>query len=166
MTSGESRWERWAPARAHRRGRRRARRHRQHDRAVLPAAGPDEQAVENAQARSANLSNADREVLVLLQVVTQLGVDTDPQEIDVHRVAGRQIGVSIASFDPDDPRVRELHDVRERLAAFPWDRLADTRGRDDVRCAEAMALVGQSEERINTCAASRRRPSTRSPGRR
>ena len=33
-----------APARAHRRGRRRARRHRQHDRAVLRAAGPDEQA--------------------------------------------------------------------------------------------------------------------------
>ena len=60
--------------------------------------------VESAQARSANLSNADREVLVLLQVVTQLGVDTDPHEIDVHRgVAARQIGVSIASFDADRP---------------------------------------------------------------
>ena len=109
------------------------------------------QQVESAQARSANLSNADREVLVLLQVVTQLGVDTDPHEIDVHRgVAGRQIGVSIASFDSDDPRVRELHDVRERLAAFPWDRLAESRGRDDTLRREAMALVGQSEERINT----------------
>ena len=87
---------------------------------------------------------------MLLQVVTQLGADTDPHEIDVHRgVAGRQIVVSIASFDPDDPRVRELHDVRERLAAFPWDRLAETRGRDDALRREAMALVAQSEERIN-----------------
>ena len=152
MTSGESRWERWARPR------------------VLVAAvvavlvatvsmivlysvllDRMSKQVENAQARSANLSNADREVLVLLQVVTQLGVDTDPHEIDVHRgVAGRQIGVSIASFDPDDPRVRELHDVRERLAAFPWDRLADTQGRDDALRREAMALVAQSEERINT----------------
>ena len=151
MTSGESRWERWARPRVLIAA----------VVAVLVAAvsmivlysvllDRMSKQVESAQARSANLSNADREVLVLLQVVTQLGVDADPHEIDVHRgVAARQIGVSIASFDAADPRVRELHDVRERLAAFPWDRLAETRGRDDALRREAMALVGQSEERIN-----------------
>ena len=151
MTGGSSRWERWARPR------------------VLIAAvvavlvatvsmivlysillDRMSKQVEDAQARSANLSNADREVLVLLQVVTQLGVDTDPQDIDVHRgVAGRQIAVSIASFDPDDPRVQELHDVRRDLSAFPWDRLADTRGRNDALRRQAMALVARSEERIN-----------------
>ncbi len=151
MTSGESRWERWARPRVLIAA----------VVAVLVAAvsmivlysvllDRMSKQVESAQARSANLSNADREVLVLLQVVTRLGVDTDPHEIDVHRgVAARQIGVSIASFDAADPRVRELHDVRERLAAFPWDRLAETRGRDDALRREAMTLVGQSEERIN-----------------
>jgi len=83
MTAGTSRWERWARPR------------------VLIAAvvavlvatvsmivlysvllDRMSKQVESAQARSANLSNADREVLVLLQVVTQLGVDTDPHEID------------------------------------------------------------------------------------
>jgi diguanylate cyclase (GGDEF)-like protein/PAS domain S-box-containing protein len=106
--------------------------------------------VEEAQARSANLSNADRETLVLLQAVTQFGPDSDPQEIDLHRgVSGRQIVVSIASFDEGDPEIRELQDVRAQLAAFPWDRLVESRGRDDDLRREAMALVAQSEERIN-----------------
>ena len=101
---------------------------------------------------------------MLLQVVTQLGADTDPHEIDVHRgVAGRQIVVSIASFDPDDPQVRELQDVRERLAAFPWDRLVETRGRDD-RAAPRGDGAGRRSPRSGStsCAASRRSSSTRS----
>jgi diguanylate cyclase (GGDEF)-like protein/PAS domain S-box-containing protein len=106
--------------------------------------------VENAQARSANLSNADREVLILLQAVTQLDAGADLQDIEVHRgVASRQILVSIASFDPDDPRVRELQDVRQRLAAFPWDRLTEGHAPDEILHREAIALVAQSEERIN-----------------
>jgi diguanylate cyclase (GGDEF)-like protein/PAS domain S-box-containing protein len=105
--------------------------------------------VENAQARTANLSNADREVLILLQAVTQLDSDSDPQDIDVHRgVASRQILVSIASFEPDDPQVAELQVVRAELAGFPWDRLAEARDDDGLR-REAMAVVAQSEERIN-----------------
>ena len=106
--------------------------------------------VSKAQARSANLSNADRETLVLLQAVTQLGPDSDPDEIGLHRgVSGRQIVVSISSFDEGDPEVRELQDVRAQLAAFPWDRLVETRGRDDDLQRAAMAVVAQSEERIN-----------------
>ena len=106
--------------------------------------------VDEAQARSANLSNADRETLVLLQEVTRLGADSDPDEIELHRgVSARQIVVSIASFDADDPEVRELQDVRARLAAFPWDRLIATRGRDDALRRAAMTLVTQQEERIN-----------------
>ena len=106
--------------------------------------------VENTQARSANLSNADREVLILLQAVTQLGSGSDPQDIDVHRgVASRQILVSIASFDPGDPRAGELQDVRQRLAAFPWDRLAEDSEPGDALHRAAMALVARSEERIN-----------------
>jgi diguanylate cyclase (GGDEF)-like protein/PAS domain S-box-containing protein len=104
--------------------------------------------VEQAQARSANVSNADREVFELLQVVTRFGPDSDPDEIAVHRgVAGRQIVVSIASFEEGDPQARELQDVRSRLTAFPWDRLAETR--DDVLRRSAMALVADCEERIN-----------------
>ena len=106
--------------------------------------------VEDAQSRSANLSNADREVLVLLQVVTQLDRDSDPQDVVVHRgVAARQIGVSIASFDPGAPQVRELLDVRERLLTFPWDRLVESRGRDDDLRRAAMALLADTEERVN-----------------
>ena len=69
--------------------------------------------VEEAQSRSANLSNADREVLMLQQAVTHLGPDGDPDDIGLHRaVATRQIVVSIVSFEPDSPQVRELQDVR------------------------------------------------------
>jgi diguanylate cyclase (GGDEF)-like protein/PAS domain S-box-containing protein len=108
------------------------------------------QQVEQAQARSANLSNADRETLVLLQAVTQLDADSDPDEIDLHRgVSGRQIVVSIASFDDGAPEARELTDVRARLAAFPWDRLVATRGRDDALRRTGMAVVAAAEERIN-----------------
>jgi len=106
--------------------------------------------VEQAQARSANLANADRETLILLQAVTQLDADSDPDEIDLHRgVSGRQILVSIASFDDGDPEVRELQDVRARLAAFSWARLVETRGRDESLRRAGMALVAGCEERIN-----------------
>ncbi len=105
--------------------------------------------VEQAQARSANLSNANREVLVLLQAVSRLDRDTDPREIDVQRgLIARQIRVSIASFTPGDPQTTQLEAVRAELAAFPWDRLGDNRGRADLR-REAVALVTRSEDRIN-----------------
>ena len=154
MTGGASRWERWARPR------------------VLVAAvlvvlvmtvaliglysvllDRMSSQVEDAQARSANLSNADREVLVLLQAVTQFGPDSDPDVIDLHRgVAGRQIVVSIASFEPGDPQVRELQDVRSDLAAFPWDRLVETRGRDIALRREAIDLVARSERHLRVCA--------------
>ena len=106
--------------------------------------------VEQAQARSANLSNADREVLVLLQVVTAFGPGADPQEVDVHRgVAVRQMMVSSASFDDGDRPVAELADVRTRLAGFPWDRLARSQGRDVALHQQAIALVSDCEERVN-----------------
>jgi diguanylate cyclase (GGDEF)-like protein/PAS domain S-box-containing protein len=104
--------------------------------------------VEQAQARSANLSNADRETQQLLQAVTQLPAG-DPDEIALHRgVASRQILVSSASFDAGDPQIRELQDVRAQLGAFPWDRLAADLGNDSLR-RQAMVLVAQSEKRIN-----------------
>lgn len=151
MTAAASRWERWARPR------------------VLIAAvvavlavtvgmivmysvllGRMSKEVENAQARSANLSNADREVLVLLQTVTQFDAGSDVRDIQVHRgVASRQILVSVASFDPDDPRVRELQNVQQHLAAFPWNRLTEDRAHDGGLHHEAMVLVAQSEERIN-----------------
>ena len=105
MTAGTSRWERWARPR------------------VLIAVvvvvllttvglivlyslllGRMSKQVEEAQSRSANLSNADREVLILQQAVTHLGPDGDPDDVELHRaVATRQIVVSIVSFEPDDP---------------------------------------------------------------
>ena len=57
--------------------------------------------------------------------------------------------VSIVSFQPDSPQVRELQDVRAQLGAFPWDRLAESRGRDDALRREAMELIARSEERVN-----------------
>jgi diguanylate cyclase (GGDEF)-like protein/PAS domain S-box-containing protein len=104
--------------------------------------------VEQAQARSANLSNADRETQQLLQAVTKLPAG-DPDEIALRRgVASRQILVSSASFDAGDPQIRELQDVRAQLGAFPWDRLAADLGNDSLR-RQAMVLVAQSEKRIN-----------------
>ena len=105
--------------------------------------------VEEAQARAANLSNADRETLLLLQLVTRLpGIE--PEDVDVRRgVAARQILVSVASFGDGDAQARELTDVKAALSAFPWDRLAATRGRDDGLRRAAMDLVTRSEERVN-----------------
>ncbi len=151
MTAGTSRWERWARPR------------------VLIAVvvvvllttvglivlyslllGRMSKQVEEAQSRSANLSNADREVLILQQAVTQLGPDGDPDDVGLHRaVATRQIVVSIVSFQPDSPQARELQDVRAQLGAFPWDRLVASRGRDDALRREAMELIARSEERVN-----------------
>ena len=106
--------------------------------------------VEQAQARTANLSNADRECLVLLQAITALGADGDPAEIDVRRgIVGRQLVVSIAAFEPGDPQVGELQDVRARLSAFPWDRLVADGGRDADQRHAATALVTRLEERVN-----------------
>jgi diguanylate cyclase (GGDEF)-like protein/PAS domain S-box-containing protein len=105
--------------------------------------------VEQAQARSANLANADRETLQLLQAVTQLP-DTDPDAVALHRgLAIRQIVISVASFTTGDPQITELENVRSRLAAFPWDRLAQTRGTDPDLRLDAMDLVRDCEERIN-----------------
>ncbi len=103
-----------------------------------------------AQARSANLSNADREVLMLLQALGRAGPVSEPDEVDLRRgLALRQIQVAITSFDEGDPQVRELRDVRARLAAFPWGRLAESGGRDDDLRRAAVTLVARSEERIN-----------------
>ena len=68
--------------------------------------------------------------------------------------------VSIVSFEPDSPQVRELQDVRAQLAAFPWDRLAASRGRDDGLRHEAMELIARSEERVNVLRSRRRSSST------
>ena len=106
--------------------------------------------VEQAQARSANLSNADREVQMLLQAVIRLDPGSDPAEIDLHRgVAIRQVVVSAGAFDADDPQVRELQDVQAQLQAFPWDRFAADRGRDEGLRQAAMELVTGCEKRVN-----------------
>ena len=107
--------------------------------------------VEQAQARSANLSNADREMQVLLQGVTELGAGVDPADVEVRRgVVTRQLTVSATSFDDTEPQGRELADVRARLAAFPWDQLAATGGHDAGLRWAAMTLVAGCEERVNT----------------
>ena len=106
--------------------------------------------VEEAQARSANLSNANREVLVLLQAVSRLDRDTDLRVVEVQRgLVARHVRVSIASFAPGDPQTVQLEGVRAELAAFPWDRFLGSRGRDAALRREATALVTRSEERIN-----------------
>jgi PAS domain-containing protein len=108
------------------------------------------QQVEAAQSRSASLSNATRETLLLLQVVTDLPETADAQHLDVQRgVMGRHVAVAAPSFPPDDPKARELLDVRTEVARFPWDRLVATGGREAALRLSAMSLISRSERRIN-----------------
>ena len=162
MTGGASRWERWARPR------------------VLVAAvlvvlvmtvaliglysvllDRMSSQVEDAQSRSANLSNADREVLVLLQAVTQFGPGSDPDEIDLHRgVAARQIVVSIASFEPGDPQVRELQDVRTRSGGVPLGPARRDPGATPPCAARRWTSSRGPSGGSTCCAASRRSSST------
>ena len=106
--------------------------------------------VQAAQAQSTNLANANREILVLLQALTELGETSSLRQITVQRgLAIRQINVSIASYPAGRPEVAELKAVATALNRFPWDRLPTTRGRVDTLRLSSMALTSQSERRIN-----------------
>lgn len=117
--------------------------------------------VEQAQSRTANLADADRAALVLLQAVTALGRGGDPTEIDVRRgVVGRQLAVSIAVLGAGDPQAAALQDARAQLAAFPWDRLVATGGDDEGLHRSATAVVTRAEEQINTVRAAQEKQFT------
>jgi diguanylate cyclase (GGDEF)-like protein/PAS domain S-box-containing protein len=103
-----------------------------------------------AQSQTTNVTNADRETLVLLEKVSELGETATPQQVVVQLgLMERQAAVSIASYPPGSAEVREIEGVLASLNGFPWDRLPATRGRDSALRLTCLALVSQSERRIN-----------------
>jgi diguanylate cyclase (GGDEF)-like protein/PAS domain S-box-containing protein len=106
--------------------------------------------VQAAQAQSANVGNATRENLVLLQLVSQLGVTATPQQVAVQRgLLLRQIAVSIVSYPPGSAEVTELEGVRTAINKFPWGKLQQDEDRNEELRRACMALVSQSERRVN-----------------
>jgi len=105
--------------------------------------------VQTSRVQSINVANANRESLLLLQLVGQLGETSTSEQIDVQRgVMLRQILVSIAAFPADSAQEQELQGVQTELLTFPWERLRDREDAGQVRLT-AMALVARSERRIN-----------------
>jgi len=88
--------------------------------------------VQAAQAQSANVGNATRENLVLLQLVSQLGVTATPQQVAVQRgLLLRQIAVSIVSYPPGSAEGKELEGVRTAINKFPWGKLQQVEDRNE-----------------------------------
>ena len=105
--------------------------------------------VQTTRAQSINVSNADRECLLLLQLISDLGATSDIEQVNTQRgVMLRQLNVSVASFAPDSAQGRELAGVRTELVNFPWDKI-DDREAHRLRLS-ALELVSRSELRINT----------------
>ena len=79
--------------------------------------------VQTTRVQSINVTNADRECLLLLQLVSELGETSTTEQVDVQRgVMLRQLAVSIASFPPDSAQARELAGVRTELVKLPVGR--------------------------------------------
>jgi len=99
---------------------------------------------------SDTVASSNREALRLEQMVTALGDTTDGRAVAVQAgLLQRQLIVSAAAFPPDAAPARELRDVQQVLAAFPWDGLPATGGHDDPRRLSALGLVIGAERRID-----------------
>jgi diguanylate cyclase (GGDEF)-like protein/PAS domain S-box-containing protein len=99
--------------------------------------------------QSINVTNANRECLVLLQMVSKLGETSTYEQVELQRgVMLRQVNVMIASFAPDSAQGREMSAMRAAIVAFPWDELATPEGLGEPKLI-ATQLVAQSERRIN-----------------
>ncbi|HST64220.1 MAG TPA: EAL domain-containing protein [Mycobacteriales bacterium] len=106
--------------------------------------------VATAQGRAFNLSNGEREALLLLQRLTELESGGDPAAaIERHGLLSRQLEVSGTGFAPDSAQYREIAAIRTALAAFPWDQLGDP-GRRAALTRQAVLLVTGLEVRIKT----------------
>jgi diguanylate cyclase (GGDEF)-like protein/PAS domain S-box-containing protein len=100
--------------------------------------------------RSDTVASANRDALLLEQMVTALGETTNGPAVAVQAgLLRRQLIVSVAAFPSDGAPARELQDVQQTLAAFPWDALPARGGHDDPRRLSALELITGAERRIN-----------------
>ena len=106
--------------------------------------------VQTTRVQSINVTNANRECLLLLQLVSQLGETSTVEQVDVQRgVMLRQIAVSIASFPPDSPGAREMVGVRDAIVDISLGELWPARAGTGQPRLTATQLVADSERRIN-----------------
>jgi diguanylate cyclase (GGDEF)-like protein/PAS domain S-box-containing protein len=112
--------------------------------------------VQSVQARSTNVANADRESLVLLQLVGELGETTTSKQVAVQRgLMVRQMIVATTSYPAGSAEVLELDDIRATVARFPWAELdaelasAPDPARSPLKLA-CLTMVRHTELRLNS----------------
>ena len=104
--------------------------------------------VATAQRRAFNLSNAEREALILLQRLTEVRNGGDAQRaVERRGLLSRQLYVSGEGFAPDSPQYREISQIRSALAGFAWDELGDP-ARAATRTRQALTLMSGLEIRV------------------
>ena len=100
-----------------------------------------------AQRRSEHLSNSQREVLRLLQSVTEAAATSPPTAQQLRTVAvrrglfGRQIVVAGGVFPPDSPEGHEIQDIAAEVDGLDWTALerADPAGAKEILAALILA---------------------------
>jgi diguanylate cyclase (GGDEF)-like protein/PAS domain S-box-containing protein len=104
-----------------------------------------------AQRRSEHLSNSQREVLRLIQAVTEAAATSPPTAQHLRTVMvrrglfGRQVVVASGVFTPDSPEGRELHAIATRLEALDWAALERN---DPAGVSEIMNELAVAERRM------------------
>jgi diguanylate cyclase (GGDEF)-like protein/PAS domain S-box-containing protein len=104
-----------------------------------------------AQRRSENLSNSQREVLRLLQAVTEASAgpaatDKQLQAVEVRRgLLDRQIDVAAALFAPDSAEGREARAIKARVDGLDWTALT---GSQRSGTAGLVTEVSAAEKRV------------------
>jgi PAS domain S-box-containing protein len=106
-----------------------------------------------AQRRAENLSNAQREVLRLLQAVTEIAAAGDPTGekrtgIPIRRALfDRQVNISHALFPPDSAEAREANAITALLDGLDWESLNVARP-NEARTKDVIIGVTMAEKRV------------------
>ncbi len=99
-----------------------------------------------AQHRASNLTNTQREALLLIQAITELDDYPDTTRLNVSRgLLNRQLEVSITSFPADSPSAVELARIRAEVASLDWDGAAG-HGAASVRRRDALVKTTRQIE--------------------
>src|SRR5690349_3943050 len=104
--------------------------------------------VSTAQERTTNLHNLQREMLRLLQELTEFEPGGDLDAVTIRRgLVGRMVTVVQLLFPASSPQARELAGIQVDLQSFAWSRLGHA-GTEQAARTAAKSLVSGFEIRI------------------